>query len=302
MKQFAKGIFIFLLPILAVFFVLEFLVRDSNSLYRDKWDGYISKSDSINVLVLGNSHAMNAIDTREFELFTYNMAFGAQSFYFDKEITLKNINNMPNLKYVLISLDYHTLYYEHNESRDVFYHYYYDIDYEDKTYYLEDISWVNTLGFKQTIREHIPRPKTNTYHGFDFSYDTTNWSVMNVLSGKKRVEQLEASFNNENDIINNLNNFIQILKSNNVTPILITLPCHEYFKQHLNKGVVKKNKLAIKQICNLYEIEYWNFMDNNYPDSLYYNVDHLNKHGAKKISKELNNMIKRYIKKNSSNL
>ena len=74
--------------------MLEFLVRDSNSLYKEKWEGYTSKADSINVLILGNSHAMNAIDPREFELFTYNMAFGAQPFYFDQAITLKNIDNM----------------------------------------------------------------------------------------------------------------------------------------------------------------------------------------------------------------
>ena len=291
MKQFAKGLFIFILPILAVLFVLELLVRDSNSLYKEKWEGYKSKSDSINVLVLGNSHAMNAIDPREFKLFTYNMSFGAQSFYFDKEITLKNIGNMPNLKFVLISIDYHTFYYDHNEARDIFYHYYYDIDYEDRTYYFEDISWVKTLGFKQTIREHLPRPEISTYRGFDFSYDSTNWDVMNIESGKKRVEQLGASFNNENEIINKLNNFIQILKSNEVTPILITLPCHDFFKQYLNKDIVNKNELAINQICDINQIEYWDFIDNNYPDSLYYNLDHLNRYGAKKISKELNKMI-----------
>ena len=293
MRKFIKNFLLFLLPILATFFILELLVRKSNSLYREKWEGYISKSDSINILVLGNSHAMNAIDPREFDLFAYNMAFASQSLYYDKEITLKNIDNMPNLKYVLISVDYHSFHAKHNEARDIFYHYYYGIDYGNKKYFFEDVSWVKTLGFKQTIREHIPRSKINPYRGFDFSYDSTNWNVINSLEGKKRVEQFENSFiNNEKDVINNLIDFIQVLKSKDIIPILITLPCHDYFTSHLNKDIVKNNEIAIKKICDLNKIEYYNFIDNNYSDSLYYNVDHLNKYGAKKISIELNKIIR----------
>ncbi|MEP5341497.1 MAG: hypothetical protein ABJL44_17355 [Algibacter sp.] len=290
MKQFIKGFFFFIFPILAVFCVLEILVRDSNSLYKEKWKGYTTKADSIEVLVLGNSHAMNAIAPKEFDLFTYNMAFGSQTLYFDKAITLKQIKNMPNLKYVLISIDYHSLYYTHNEARDIFYHYYYNIDYNNKNYVLEDISWIYALGFKQTIRDHLQRTKANSYRGY-VSHNSTNWNVMDTLNGKKRVEQLEAGFSEENNITNNLNSFINTLKSKGITPILITLPCHKYFNQYLNKEVVKKNNLEINKICALNKIPYWNLVNQTYPDSLFYNVDHLNKHGAKKVSTELNLMI-----------
>ena len=290
MKKFIKFFLLFVLPILSGFIFLELLVRDSNSLYKEKWKGYTTKADSIQVLILGNSHAMNALDPREFNLFTYNMAFGSQTLYFDEAITLKQIKNMPNLKYVVISIDYHSLYYTHNEARDIFYHYYYNIDYNNKSYFLEDISWIYGLGFKQTIRDHLQRKKSNSYRGF-VSHNTTNWSVMNTQRGKKRVEQLEAGFSNENNILNNLNSFIETLKNKDITPILLTLPCHKYFNKHLNKQVVKKNNLEINKICVLNKVPYWNLIDDTYPDSLFYNVDHLNKHGAEKISKELNVMI-----------
>ena len=298
MKKFIKFFLLFVLPIFLGFVVLELLVRDSNSLYKEKWEGYISNAKSIEVLVLGNSQAMNAIDPREFELFTYNMAFAAQSFFFDKAITLKQIESMPNLKSVLISVDYHTFYYNHSEKRDIFYHYYYDINYDNKRYFLEDFSWTYALGFKQTIREHIPKSRTNSIRGF-VSSDITKWNLLNTTDGQKRVEQLESGFvNSKNGVASSLNDFIQILKTKDITPILITLPCHSYFKKHLNKHIVKNNMLAINQICDFHKIDYWNFLDKEYPDSLYHNVNHLNKYGAKKISKELNKIIVRSLNKN----
>ncbi|KAA5825599.1 hypothetical protein FPF71_06740 [Algibacter amylolyticus] len=287
MKQFIKGLFFFIFPILALFIILEILVRDSNSLYKEKWKEYTAKADSIEILVLGNSHAMNGIDPREFDLFTYNMAFGSQTIYFDKAITLKQIKKMPNLKYVLVSIDYHSLYYTHNKARDIFYHYYYKIDYNKKNYFIEDLSWVYALGFKQTIREHLQRGKTNSYNGF-VPHNTTNWSVINTPSAEKRVEQLEAGFREKNNIINNLNEFIKTLKKEKITPILITLPCHKYFNENLNKDIVNKNLVEINKISDFYDVPYWNLTNKKYPDSLFYNVDHLNIHGAKKISKELN--------------
>lgn len=291
MKLFIKKFSVFLLPVVLVFIILELLVRDSNSLYKAKWDGFITKADSIKVLVLGNSHALNGINPNEFDLFTYNMAFAAQSFYFDKKIVLKNMKNMNNLKYVLISIDYHTFYFPHSTGRDKFYHYYYNINYKDNNYTKEDISRVYTLGFKQTIREHIPKQPFNLFRGYGESKSTTQWELLNNKSAIARIKQLDLDISSRKEIIESMDDFINILKSNNITPILLTLPCHKYFIENINFEIEKQNKTDILYLKKKHNIIHLDFFKEKLPDSLFKDLDHLNSKGAVEISRKINNMI-----------
>jgi len=88
-------------------------LRNKNSSYKQKYNGLIEAKDSVQVLFLGNSHATYGIDPMQFDNFyAYNLANVNQSIYFDKRLTLKAIKNgVINLKFVFISIDYHSLYF-----------------------------------------------------------------------------------------------------------------------------------------------------------------------------------------------
>ena len=146
-KKFLTRFLYFLIPLILVSITLEISIRNIDSYYKQKIEGLISKSDSIEVLILGSSYASLGIDPTQLDLFAYNMAFGSQTLYFDKRITTKHLGKLRNLRYVLISVDYHSLYYTHNEDRDLYYHFYYGIDYRTNIYFADDVSRF-LFGFK----------------------------------------------------------------------------------------------------------------------------------------------------------
>jgi len=291
MRLFLKNSLFFIVPILISFFIIELLTRNSNSIYKHKWEGFIAEAENIEVLILGNSHAADGIDPTQFDLKAYNMAFGSQSLYFDEAITMKNLNKMKNLKYVLISVDYHTLYSDHNELRDIYYHYYYGIDYKDTNYWKEDISMLLEYGLRNSVKLHILNPTYIFKNGYSGSYKETNYESLTREKGRERVEMFKLNRGVNMQIVNRLNNFVEILKNNNITPIIITLPCHKNYRDFLDKKIIEENLKNINNLCLKYNIRYYNYLNEPLPDSLFYNVDHLNFKGAKFFSLELNRLI-----------
>ena len=70
-----------------------------------------------------------------------NLAFGSQTILYDKQLILKYIGILKNLKYVIISLDYPSLYWGFSKDRDFFYYHYYGINIRNKSYFKENFSY-----------------------------------------------------------------------------------------------------------------------------------------------------------------
>jgi len=296
MKKFLTNLLLVLIPFLVISGILEYKTRTLDSYYKDKKSGFESQLDNIEVLVLGNSHSADGIDPNQFSFETYNMAFRAQTLFFDKRITLSYLSRLPKLKYVFINVSYSTLYFTHKPERDVFYHYFYDIDYMDKSFIKEDISY---FYFGYT-------PNTAVQNIFDFkervplskgwiSYDTTNIGMMNLKEAKKRVgyfnEIIAESHSLKDSVVKDLNDFIIKLKSKNITPIIITPPLHEYALSFLDPVIVKQNNIDIQTLCMERNIEYWDYLKESFQDSEFYNPDHLNEKGAARFSRLLNERL-----------
>ena len=60
----------------------ELYLRNLNTIYKQKLNGLEENYNNIEMLVLGNSHANNDIDPRQFDMETYNMSGLNQSLYF----------------------------------------------------------------------------------------------------------------------------------------------------------------------------------------------------------------------------
>ena len=80
-----------------------------NTLYKEKYEGAKEVQDSIEIIILGTSRATYGVNPEAFGMYAYNLANLGQSLYFDKRITLSLLPEMPQLKYVFISIDYHSL-------------------------------------------------------------------------------------------------------------------------------------------------------------------------------------------------
>jgi hypothetical protein len=311
MKVFVLKIMNFLYPIIIVIVGGEIYLRNINTVYSEKLGGLLKNSDSIEVLIIGNSHACYGISPTNFSMNTYNIAQSNQSIYFDKRITLKYINRLVNLKFVLISVDFHSLYFSSQGLRDVWSYYSYGINYKDQLPLLSRLSYLN--GYTPAVAFSFFRKHFITNRPFAYPIELkdgiehfanenrgwievkdTDWALFNQDAYKQRslaFNNTVRSSNENLEVISDLEDFILKLKSKGVTPILVTLPVYKEFSPYLDGEFKSKNNIAIQQICDRYNLQHYDFSSEILPKSYFINCDHLNLTGARYISRILNNRL-----------
>jgi hypothetical protein len=275
MKKFIIKTIVFLLPLLIILLPLEWGVRNYSTVMKQKQKYLSKKGNLIELLILGNSHAGDGIDPSQFSLNAFNAAQGSQSLFYDIAITKKFLKSMISLKYVLISVDYHSLYFQYAPQREFMYSYYYGINYDAN---FKETNYTSLLlsgyGFKNGLKL-LAKENKKTKKGW-VGYNKTNYSKLNKIAGKKRAETFNKliykNMSYKNKILDALEQFISLLKSKNVNPVLITLPCHDHFNRFLDKKIVRQNKIDTFEICRKHNISYLDFSNERLPDSCFYNI------------------------------
>jgi len=294
MKFFLKQFLYFITPILVILFILELSLNNCNTTMKQKATFLNNNAKLINILILGNSHAGDGVDPSQFDYFTFNIANPNQSLFYDIEIVKKYFNRMVNLKYVIISVDYHSLYYQYCKEREFMYSTYFKIDYLPAG--IKKHILLYNYGLKTSINLLLSSP-TNVGKGWRY-VEGTNYKSLTSLKGKIRVNWFNEIIDNNilerEKILTNLEEFILFLKNRNVEPIILTLPCHKFCTNKLSNIIINSNKKDIKYLCDRYKIKSIYFLNKEFSDSLFFDVDHLNKNGASFISKMINDSIIKY--------
>jgi hypothetical protein len=303
MKKFIINIFLFsLTPITLVCLSDYYLSRKDPFNYKRKYEEAIKQRDSIKIIALGNSHALNAINPKGFNLYTYNLANPNQSLYFDKLITLDLLDKLGNLSYVLISIDFHSLYFSSQGVRDIWSYYGNGIKYKDKSYFFEKIS-PTLFGYSPKIVLYIlkenflenKKQEENYFRGHEslVGRDLNKFSQSNYVKRAQIFhDKIAKNMKYRDEIVEDLRHFIEILKENNITPILFNSPTYYQFNTELDEGFYKENEKIIDKIASEYNIKYWPFMKSSiFTKAHFYNPDHLNAKGAKRFSEILSDSI-----------
>jgi len=271
------------------------------SQYKQKRDQLVANADSIEILILGSSHSQDGIDPNQFTLYAHNLAFGGQSIYFDRKLVEKYLPLLPRLKYVLISLETNSLYYDHDEDRDFFYKYYYNLDYKDRKYYKESLlqsffvytpeqtlsllfnnrqeelekGWINKIQAKKIHRDDI---KVMSLEGNKIRANGFNQTAKDWKGGDSVVDDLEA--------------LINLLQSKKITPVIITFPNYPLMRSFLDPSIINRTRNVGNTLSQKYHIPYLDYFDDDsFTVADYFNCDHLNVQGAAKISKKINTVI-----------
>ena len=307
---------LFLIFPLAIILFSDFTLRMQNSLYKEKYEGAKRAKDSIEVLILGTSHATYGIDPEEFDLYAYNVANLAQSIYFDKRITLSLLPDLPKLKYVLISIDYHSLAFSSQFNRDFWSYYGNGIKYKDSNYVFANLSptlfgytpkvayamlkkrfmnrWKygkDAINFEVQHGVNLYKPAVKGFVAFE-GRDTANFTPESFLNLSNSYTEIVDNSDEKEEILADLEHFIQTLQAKGITPILITPPTYSEYNEYLNKSYIEGNVEASEQIAYKYEIEYWDFLDSDkFSIDEFYDMEHLNRKGAAKFSAMINDSI-----------
>jgi len=327
MKKFINNLILFL--VLPFLFVLCFdlYLRNIDTSYTAKYDGLMNIKKEINVLFLGNSHTNYAISPSQFKDFNvYNLANVDQLIYFDKRLAIKAINDgVSNLKYVFISVDYHSLFLSSQGIRNAWSYYANGIRYKNQNYIKERIYpfiWGYTpkvsisLLTKDFLRRmlygnsvihfevekdiNIKEQLCNGFIGFEGS-DSLSF---NSFKYKNRANQFreDTTKSERLEVIKDLNSFILFLKNKNIEPILFSSPTFNDYNEYLDKNQIARNLKDIDKICKQHNIKYWRFNEDiRFSKEDFHNQDHLNKKGALKFSVILNSKLKEYDKARTHN-
>jgi len=303
MKRLLIQVFIFLTPLAILAIGVESFVRTIPNSYRFKKEWMDNNCQKVKTLILGNSHLNSAIIPSQMES-AFNLTNSSQSLEYDSWLLSCYIKNCPNLETVLLSLDYHNLFYtEYEKANDknnclpIYYHIY--MDYPKHVClpkYCLELSCPRFLCGK--VEDYIiSRLKRTTY---DFRCDSLgrfgsnlkNQRLMHERFIKKdiiRTSKIEVG----NAVVQNteyINKIVNTCKSRKIRLVLISTPFWHVYNENIDTKRLSEFYLFANYIKSKYKVEYYDFRDD---DRISYNGDffkdshHLSDFGADKFTKML---------------
>ena len=298
MKKFLFYLVKIILQILLFFLVLEVAIRKIPNDYQLKKDYLNENAAEINTLILGSSHTFYGLNPEYFSQETFNAAYVSQSLDLDYEILRKYDLKLKNLKTVIIPISYFSLF-ETLETdvekwRIKNYVIYYDLE---NTYQLldhfESLDNHIALNVKKIIKYYVLNKSyiTSSYLGWGTNFNSKNKKTLNgEFTAKKHTAK---NFNLYDENIKSLQKIVTLCRKNKVKVIFITTPTHASYYHNLNKNQLEKTTKTIsKFVKNNSNCEYINMLTSDkFTNEDFYDADHLNEIGAKKLSLFLNKFV-----------
>lgn len=270
-------------------------MRTYPSMYRTKKQQLLAAADSIELLILGNSSAMDGIDPSQFKPYSFNLAFAAQPIHYDIQLTKKYLPELPELKYVVISTIFASFY--HDGSRSFFYSHYFNINDSNYIFWKENFLQ-SFFVYKTEQLRHIlthslhNRPVIELTKGWSSFHNTDYQSVESDTKARLRADFFNgvcSGYEGNDSIYNDLDGFIAFLKEKNIVPILVSMPYHKNLRKYLDKNIENKNTERMTVLSEKYGIMFLNlYADPDFITEDFHNFDHLNEKGAAKLAKKIN--------------
>ncbi len=301
MKKFIFKSLCFLLPFLIIGVWLEYKFSKYPNIYSIKKEEITVQANDTEILILGPSHTMNALNPAFFSKKTYNFANWSQSLYYDKAILDFYINKLPKLKTVILPISYFSMWYQLEDEADKWRIYFFYKEFNipnDKIHYLELKAWSKTMLYPQKkaldiVLSNFEHEKEKLYYQGWLGSDTTSYQFDTL--------NVKTTINRHNKIINEINlkqnityleEIITKLQQKNINIILIQTPFSEaYNNARLSKYVIKNDSI-IKTITDKYKISYYDYSKLYVNNRLYLsNHDHLSFLGAEKFSRVIDSLV-----------
>lgn len=303
MKKFIKLLILFVTPILVVMISFELLLRDIPNDYSLKKNYLNTNSNNIEVLFLGSSHIHFGINPEYISRKSFNGAHISQSLNFDLAILEKYKGRWKNLKYLIIPIDYFSMYTTLEGGIEKWrvknYSIYYDIS-TNGNY------WSGFEIFNGRLPSNISRVKSYLFNGksdvtcdkFGFgttynSKDSKDLIETGKVASKRHTVELEKNQPIFSKNIQTINSIIEFANNNNLKIIFITCPAYSSYRENLNPIQLENSVNIIKQLsAKNTNTSYYNFLtDKTFITDDYYDADHLNEIGAKKLTLKIDSII-----------
>jgi hypothetical protein len=302
MKLFIKKIILYLLPLLAMSAISEYLLRIIPNDYNKKATIFRRDPEKIKALILGSSYGLYDLNPDYFKQYTFNGCEALQSLDLDKKIFDKYQGRMTNLEYVIMPISFASFFFKLETSKENHlvknYCLYYNLHAtNDLTNYFELLNQPFSVNRKRLVDyyiNHIQDVKI-TDRGFDSTYNTrqTNRQLVGPTASFA-IKQLNITdFSKYKELRRCLEDIIVKCKARNIGVILLTPPAYKTFYSLADTAELNSSIRTCQSIQQDFSnVKYFNFLeDTDFTIDDFFDLSHLNKVGAKKLSEKINAVI-----------
>ncbi len=313
-KKFILKFIAVIMPVIFVLWKIEFNLSKMQTNYRAKREGLEGVLPEVELLVTGSSNSYYGINPKYFDLNGYNIAYRAQSHYYDLEIIRRYLNKMKNLKMVLIPFIYLTFGTEQEDLSDTwrmfFYDQYYSIPYSPSTkrklgwsYWIDPrrfskiaLFGERTIGFVRNNFKDKIDDVSSPNGWFDAGNKPMDPSLAIGLNGG-HAHNLAVDTSRYADNIQHVDELVRMLLARGITPVLLQLPLHREITDYMDKKKFDLMDKVIGEFAQRHQIKYRNYVyDQRFTGNDFTDMpDHLNAKGAEKISRILNDELVRPV-------
>lgn len=306
MKRFVCKIGIYLLPIVLLIILLECTAESIPNSYEYKRLYMESHATDIHALILGHSVAYDGIDPSEL-CGAFNLANSSQCLEDDYRLLARYIDKMDSLKYVILPLSYSSLQMVSSSNRRGYYTIYMDLyprwpisKYSFEFFnlelmakkiaksllYSEDLVRCDSLGMRiGHTKENRPQE----------DWEQVKQLIKNdQFTGEASLQYIEQNKKYLDDIVT-------CCRMHGVELILIAMPMMHAYQQGISKEQRLTMEFAMRNIyeendgVRIYDMQNWGDEDD------FWNATHLNRNGAKRLTKEIKKLIDLNIKEYNCN-
>lgn len=302
MKKFLNHVILFSLPIILLITGLEVSIRQIPNNYTHKQEQLI-KGKKTEVLILGNSHSVFGIDPQYFDKKTFNAAMISQPLEVDLFLLKSHIDDLPKLSHIVLNFSIPNLYssFKFKDSDESWriknYNLYMNANfsYNPKNYF--ELTNESIKGSIAKIDKYHNTGSILTSDSFGFIYREGILPKYTIEQGIQRV-QLHCHEKNKSLVYNIklLHEFFSICKEKKIKILLITLPTRKEYYQNIKYNIQKERDSLSRIFMKKYDfITYHNLeKDTSFISIDFWDQDHLNSIGAKKMSIILNEKINNF--------
>ncbi len=295
MKKFIKYSILFSIPVVFFLVSVEVYCRTQTTFVVKK--NFLEKNlRTIETLILGSSHSQNGINPEFLKAKSCNLAFGGQPIAIDYFLLEKYMDQMINLKTVLLEVSPHRFYNELNPNdwNGHVYSILYDIDYKVEGYsvknysfVLADVKYFSTI-FVDNFNPKIPKQKLNK---FGFMTNDFRDRFSKLKNDSLKIEnsfKMNNKFNNQLNFKTNtifVNKIIEKCQKNSVKIIFIETPLYRTYNSKIPMIIKMQHQDLLSNFTNRFGIPHYDFSNSErFHLKDFKNDNHLNPDGAKKFT------------------
>lgn len=286
-------------------------INDYKKYYYDyeifrAYDSYFNCQKPIDGFITGLSYAEVGIDTEQLSYDVINIAVSSQDLFYDYKWAKMILNNQEigaTVKFAIIGMSYYSFEYDLSKSnlKNRVYNYYPFFRTSRDHPFAQEI--VNSYTKFEQVASEIFKKDYNTIFYNLLKEKSDSWwnGMVSEVMDKGKIEKdkwiIERDCDKdypetvqENTRI--LREYILLLKSKKITPIIVICPTSKHYHTDFSHRIKNEYKDIINKIKCEFDVEVFDYFDSNaFSDEDFYHVSHLNKNGAMKFTKLLNDRL-----------